>query len=101
MGTPEQAENPQDRPGPAVIFKALYRAGAGAVLAGRTFIGCEPGQDGALTVYQETSYEDMPVGLAVPDGDGGWYLGCLACRTRLTAPPGGKCPACRGQGGKR
>jgi hypothetical protein len=84
-----------------VIFAALYRAGAGAVLAGRTRIGGEPDQHGCLTVYQETSYEDMIVGLAVPDGNGGWYLGCTACRAKLTGPPGGKCPGCRGQGGKR
>lgn len=97
----EPTRYPQDHPDSAVIFAALYRAGAGAVLAGRTFIGDEPDPGGCLTVYQETDYEDMPVGLAVPGGDGGWHLGCLACRARLTGPPGGKCPGCRAQGRKR
>ena len=96
----EPLKYPQDHPDSVVIRAALYRAGAGAVLAGRTRIGGEPGPGGCLTVYQETAYEDMTVGLAVPYGQGGWYLGCVSCRARLTAPPGGKCPECR-QGGKR
>jgi WhiB family redox-sensing transcriptional regulator len=98
MSTWEPLKYPRDHPDSAAIHAALYRSGAGTVLAGRTYIGDEPDPDGCLTVYQEASYEDMPVGLAVPDGDGGWYLGCTACRARLTGPAGGKCPACRRQG---
>lgn len=92
---------PQDHPESAAIRAALYRAGAGAVLAGRIRIDSEPDPGGCLTVYQETTYEDMTVGLAVPYGKGGWYLGCTGCRARLTTPPGGKCPACRKQGAKK
>jgi hypothetical protein len=94
VSTPEPVKYPQDHPDSAAVRAALYRAGAGAVLAGRIVIGGEPDTDGCLTVYQETDYEDMVVGLAVPDGDG-WYLGCTACRARLVGPPGGKCPGCR------
>jgi hypothetical protein len=96
MSTREPARDPRDHPGPAVIVAALYRAGAGAVLAGRTFTGGQPSPGGCLTACQETSYEPMPAGLAVP-GDGGWYLGCLACRAMLTGPRGGKCRGCRGR----
>jgi hypothetical protein len=98
MNGREPQAYPPGHPASAAIFAALYRAGAGAVLAGRTRIGDTPDPDGCLAVYQETSYEDMAVGLAVPDGDGGWYLGCTACRARPTAPPGGKCPRCRKSG---
>jgi hypothetical protein len=101
MNGREPVTYPQEHPESAAIRAALCRAGAGAVLAGRVYIGGEPDPGGCLTVYQETSYEDMAVGLAVPCGRGGWYLGCTACRARLSAPPGGKCPACRRQGGKR
>jgi hypothetical protein len=97
----EPERHPHGHTDTAAIFAALLRAGAGTVLAGRTRIGDQPDPDGCLTVYQETQYEDMAVGLAVPDGDGGWYLGCTCCRTRLTAPPGGKCPGCRRRGSRQ
>jgi hypothetical protein len=101
MSAREEARKPQDQPDPAVIFAALYRAGTGAVLAGRTFTGGKPGPGGCLTACQETSYEPMPAGLAVPSGNGGRYLGCTACRARLTGPPGGKCPGYRKRGRER
>jgi len=94
MSAPEPVKHPLGKLDPAVIRAALFHAGAGPILAGRTWIGEKADQDGCLTVYQETQHEDMVIGLAVPAG-GDWYLGCTACRTRLIAPPGGKCPACR------
>jgi len=100
MSGREPVKHPQAHPDSAVIRAALFRSGAGPILAGPTFIGGQPDRDGCLTVYQETEYEDMVVGLAVPDGDG-WYLGRTACRTGLTGPPGGKCPGCRKQGRTR
>jgi hypothetical protein len=73
---------PQDHPDSPAIWAALCRAGAGTILAGRIYIGDDPDHAGCLTVYQEAdpdsaAGQDRVLGLAVPGGDSGWYLGLL------------------------
>ena len=35
------------------------------------------------------------VGLALSDGLGGWYLGCIRCHGEIEEPDGGMCRPCR------
>jgi len=88
---------PRSHPDTPAIYGALMRSGA--PLYGRFLIGDQPRPDGCLTVYQEAPPEspsgsDYVQGLAVPDGDGGWYLGCNRCRAKLPPRTPGLCPGC-------
>lgn len=57
-----------------------------------------PGEDGCMTViFEDDLYGDgraEVVGIAVPSGEG-WYLGCFACRARISGTDTGLCPSCR------
>lgn len=53
------------------------------------------GRDGALQILEMGPDGDDIVGLAVPLGDGEWYLGCIECADEVEWEDAGACGPCR------
>jgi hypothetical protein len=54
-------------------------------------------RDDLLVLEDPTGPEDADaiIGLAVPDGQGGFYLGCITCRGEIDEADAGMCQPCR------
>jgi hypothetical protein len=64
------------------------------------YIDPSPRADSALLILEEPSDPedygaDAIIGLAVPDGNGGWYLGCTECHGEIAEEDSGMCQPCR------
>jgi hypothetical protein len=64
------------------------------------YIAAEPDSKGRLTILDRVQDpDDGPVesivGLAIPDGRGGWYLACTDCDGEIDEADGGVCLPCR------
>jgi hypothetical protein len=58
-----------------------------------------PAADGALLITElhpdPEQGDDAIIGLAVPDRNGGWYLGCTGCHGEIAEEDSGMCQPCR------
>lgn len=62
------------------------------------YISPEPDRRGRLIILDSHDPEagDALIGLAIPDGQGGWYLGCIECAAEITETDSlAMCAPCR------
>jgi hypothetical protein len=61
------------------------------------YLDRDDARDDLLVLEDPSGPEDAGaiIGLALPDGPGGWYLGCITCRDEIEEADAGMCRPCR------